>query len=365
MRDLLQRWYDRKLTTGNENLSEDEATTKVMDLKELFSIKSEDMNAERSVLGSMPAKEIKEYVGEFDLEALDTRLGELEENPYLAVDMDSVVVDKNNKQLDSSLEHVKTHHKITLHSVEDENGLRTRYKLTDGSAVSGISQTFGAAVDMAKGFKLAGDETLDIMKIAKQYTDAVRFAVDLGAITQIGSYAIGDTLKEGKNSRNDLRETITFVAAIIKNSVKLISAIVNYYKDRKKEIERKEKEDPDYSPQEDLKFLKNKTYKAVKELAAVIAAVGKSAFKYGGNESMSGIFGLIKNGIDFVTNFVGYINADGKLAAIETANSSLESILTRDEAQKTEGDRQLIQLLKDNSQLQWGLALAARKNRAE
>ena len=87
------------------------------------------LNRKGSDQTALPAKDIKEYVGEFDLEKLDLTLEKLIDNPYLNANVQIKNKKTGRGTTDEAL--LKSHNKITLLSEKDNRGMHIRYKLNE------------------------------------------------------------------------------------------------------------------------------------------------------------------------------------------------------------------------------------------
>ena len=123
----------------------------------------------------LPKKDIREYVGEFDLDTLDETLGKLENNPYLNAE-----IKIKNKKAGRGIEDadlIKSHSKITLLSEENEDGIQVRYKLSEDFKGYMAARQFkpddpSALTDRPKKFRKGKKLTADEMRLQIDEKDA-------------------------------------------------------------------------------------------------------------------------------------------------------------------------------------------------
>lgn len=251
---------------------------------------------------------------------------------------------------------------------EDVEGKRgtgavLQQKLIDGSLMSGVKDVVSSVTGITDDLKLADDSTVEVMKMVKTYTSALSAAVDMGAITETGAYAINDYVTEDGKLRSGRESLISMVAGLVKKLVKLTGVCVKFYKDRVKEIEKQAKNDPDYDPKEALAFTKSSYYKFITSGIGAFTGVVKSVLSYVNAKQAKTITGLVQNALDIFTGAMDVYNADYKTSLISGQIEEINTLISKNA--KNADEEALVEVLKKNSQLQYGLALAKSKSRAD
>lgn len=86
------------------------------------------LNRNNQDISTVASKNVREYVGEFDINSLKNVLSSLKDNPYLNVDVD--IKNKKDNLGIGDADLIKSHTKMTLFSEADANGVRQRYKVS-------------------------------------------------------------------------------------------------------------------------------------------------------------------------------------------------------------------------------------------
>ena len=293
--------------------------------------------------------------------------------------LDELNADRSHFNMDDPLAFTTpTKWKQMRENVDAQRGTwaEIKQKLTNGSLTNFANDVLGSVIDTAIALDPTqvglGREAL----IIQAYSSAVAAAVDVGAIAEAGSYAITDYVnKDNYHYLNDddktkdkktyyadeKRSTIGLIATIVKNTLKLAKAVYKNIQKQKKEIEAKAKGDPDYDPKPDMEFLNNKWTKFTLTLISTGANVSQVIGKYTKIKPLKNIASMVKNIIAVVTNAIDIREADALKGRINKIDKDYETAITmvdKNDASKTKEHENIAKVLKENSQLQYGLSCA-------
>lgn len=244
-------------------------------------------------------------------------------------------------------------------------------KFTDGSLLSFANDIFGSVVDSFDAYKTFDKETIKNMEIATMYTSALTSAINIGAITETTGYAISDIYELSKGEERDRdkalsrRGFISLVFNMLNNIQKIVKTVRKFIKDKKKAAEKRAKKDPSYDPKEDLEYLDNEYYKMISSFVNISVGAGTAVCKFVGPaaKQAKSIFGMVKAMIGVYEDACAIHQANKQIDRIKMTEGDLTALEKKE--YKTREDNELLDVLKENSQLQYGLACAKRKNRDE
>ncbi|MBO4899614.1 MAG: hypothetical protein J5509_04930 [Lachnospiraceae bacterium] len=260
-------------------------------------------------------------------------------------------------------------------------------KLTDGSILQFANDVFTSFVDITDGMKSFSPDTLRSLGIANTYSTALTSAINLGAIAEAGAYAISDLgigdetyeetvknkdgsvklnedgteVKETKHKNDDHRNAIGLAFTMAQNAIKLIKIGNKFWKKRTKEIEEKKKAQPNYNPVNDLAFVDNSYYQLVTSGISTALGVASTVSKFAGAKDLKNILSAIKNAMSIYEESLNIHMANRKIGVIQDTEKGITAITEKEN--KTKEDTELLSVLSKNSQLQYGMACAKRKNR--
>ncbi|SCY59677.1 hypothetical protein SAMN02910292_02171 [Lachnospiraceae bacterium XBB2008] len=250
-------------------------------------------------------------------------------------------------------------------------------KFTDGTLTSFLNDIFTSVVDTSKALDDTGVGLGKNWDVINQYTSALSSAMDMGAVTEAAAYGISDMFgdeeyqdekQKTQHTSDDRRSTISLCVTLINNTIKLFKASYKCYKDRAKEAERKKKGDPDFDVREYMTATQNSLFKLAESGIGIITGVGQAIAKYAGAKQAKSIFGGIKQLFSTISNVIGAIRETNSINMIKDREDEFESAIKRVEESKgnpDENDAKLVEVLKNNSQLQYGMACAKRHHRNE
>ena len=234
-------------------------------------------------------------------------------------------------------------------------------RVINGTLASEVGNLAAAGVGVIEDGKLLDGDSLDTARMIRAYSTFVGNALDLGIITETAGYVINDKLSEDTDKRGSIRYTITTYAMMVKNLVKIVKAGIKWYKDHDKVAERKKKGDPSYDPKEQIGFTKANWYKFVSSAMSIIAGTGKAFSKYLDKKEVGNYFGMAKGAIDLCGNILDGINAHYRMSHIQSTLDEFKSAFDNNNP----ADADMLNVLKNNSQLQYGLALAKGKSKED
>jgi len=250
-----------------------------------------------------------------------------------------------------------------------ERGVKAilKQKGISGTFSNFLGDVFDGATMIGSDMKIFSGDVKDRMMVANIYMAAVTSVVNVGAITQVGAFGIGELYGsekiDGVKTSDQRRWTTSLVFSMIRNLATLVKAMTKWKNKRQDEIKARQKKDPDYNPQVDLKFTRNKYYEIVCNLMSLAAGMGAECARYVNNTAAKDVCSFIKHTLASLENTIGAVQAQMQNGRIGEAEKDFETLMTREH--KSKEDKQMIKVLKDNSQLQYGMSLAKRKSKDE
>ena len=258
---------------------------------------------------------------------------------------------------------------------EDVQGMRGigaifAQKFTDGSLLSFANDMFTSFVDGVDAFEYYGKGTIANLQLANLYSATLTSAMNMGAITEAGAYAISDIIElkkeDGDREEADSRRYSTSLAfAMLNNLLKIIKTCKKFMKDKRKDAEKKAKKDPAYDPKAELEYTENAYYKMIISASYTAIGIGTAITKYlgPGAKRVKAGFGMVKSILGTYEDAIAIRMANKKIGRIKETEGQLTAL--EDKEYKNAEDEKMLEVLKGNSQLQYGLACAKRKNRDE
>ncbi len=276
-------------------------------------------------------------------------------------------------------------------NIEGKRGTAAYFqqKLVDGSLLSFANEIFTSFVDVVDAGDIYPAETLRMLQIGNTYTTAVTSAMDMGAIAEPGAYAIsdlfgdstyeavtkeaeinketGEVIKpaetETRHTSDDRRNVIGLVYTGAKNIMQLIKICNKFRKTKAKQAAEKQKKEPNYDPKSDLAYTDNCYYQLISSGLKFLLGIGTVVAKQVKLKEVKNILGWTKSLIGTYEEFVNYKKASYQVDRIKTTENSFTAL--NDKQQKDADDVEMLEVLKDNSQLQYGMACAKRKSRED
>ncbi len=254
-------------------------------------------------------------------------------------------------------------------------GAKLKQKLLDGSLLSLVSDMFTSVYDTVKDLKVFTEETLFTMGVVQQYTSAVTSCVNFGALAEVGAFAVTDLVAGDEAVKDDKtgevmyhtsdvnRGGIMMGFAILTNTQKLIKTSMNAHKKRVKAAEEKAKQDKNYDPQPEIEYANHWLHDIGTTCVNIAVGVGTPISKFVNDKASKNRLGIVKGIIGTYENVVGVISATKARNRIKETQKDFETLMTKEN--KTKEDLSILEVLKENSQLQYGLSCARSKSEAE
>lgn len=260
-------------------------------------------------------------------------------------------------------------------NIKDQRGYGATFKqkLTDGTITGIISDVFSAYIDIADGMGSLSPDTFRQLNIARKYTSMLNSAIDMGAISEAGVFAISDLMDEEyteidedgkestKHTSDDRNNAISLGFTMVRNTVKLIKTTKKYYKNSLKEIERRQKKEPDYNPKEFLDNLNKNYYDFMVSASGIMMGTASTVSNFAGEKQLKSIFAMCKSGMSTVQDGIEIYRTSKQIGRIRKTEKEFSALENKDV--KEQEDEEFLDVLHSNSQLQYGLSCAKRKNR--
>ncbi len=271
--------------------------------------------------------------------------------------------------------------------VEDKEGERgygaiLKRKALDGTMLKFVGDMFDTFASTNKNMKLTGDNTIDNINMVNYYVKALTSAVDTSGLTQMAAMLPGDLYygkeKEANGTYIDkttgeekekldysaelYRNKVGTIFNVIKSCCKMAKAITKFIKKKQADDELKKKQEPNYNPQS---ITETKEYELLMSVLGICANAGAFMSKQLGEIKVSSICGVIKDTIAAAGSMISSVQAKYQAIGIEETEKEFDTLMTKSESELTKDDKEMIDVLKNNSQLQYGLSLASRKSRDE
>ncbi|MCR5511313.1 MAG: hypothetical protein K6F54_10230 [Lachnospiraceae bacterium] len=262
--------------------------------------------------------------------------------------------------------------------LKDQRGTKAivMQKLTDGTVTGFINDVFSTYIDINDGFGTLSLDTLRDLGIVSTYTSVVSYAIDMGALTEAGAFAIGELFgddiyitkdKKGKDVTNhtsdDRRTAIGFAFTMFQNLIKIVKLAKKSMEKAEKEAKQRMKKDPSYDPKEDLAFTQDSFYSLMVSATSTAFGISSAISKFVGAKELKSIFAMGKSMISTIEDGLAIYKTTRQVYRIEKTQNELTALENKEN--KTQDDEVFLGVLEKNSQLQYGLACAKRKNRDE
>ena len=252
-------------------------------------------------------------------------------------------------------------------------------KVLDGSIQDFVSDLIDSTVGVAQALD---DKNIGLGRgadITNAYAAVLAGAADMGMVVEGGAYLYSDNVMDDKMVKGDdgkmvhtsdqRRNTISFYVGMIRSLAKIASQTYKFYKNMKKEYDAKFEQDkkPDLKAREYMQATESAVFKIVESSLVVVSEIGKSLAGRFGEKQLKSFFGGVRSLIKTVTNTIGAIKENHAVNMIIDREKEFKSAMSRVENNepKQQGDEELVQILKNNSQLQYGMACSKRHHRNE
>ena len=292
--------------------------------------------------------------------------------------------------------------KINRESFEARRGAfnKITQKLMNGSLENTVTGIFSGVVNMNKGLDAAQVGWGRMMDIYSFYASTVTAAWEFGAIPDMAAYQIsylkGPTeMKEDGTYPQDARRLLTSqILTIIKNVYTLVKAVKKCYDTKKAEI--KAGPDSEYAKKEKMALLQNKWFTLCTSLVNVGLTITATTLAIKDQMKDSAIVGMVQNAIAIIQSSLEIAQGEKKKGAIKNLEKKYKTAMSNVEADEQEqkmkeleeeneeeigeevkkninllqenagadiDEKDITKILRNNSQLQYGLSCAKRKIR--
>ena len=304
--------------------------------------------------------------------------------------------------------------KINRESFEARRGAfnKITQKLMNGSLENTVTGIFSGVVNMNKGLDAAQVGWGRMMDIYSFYASTVTAAWEFGAIPDMAAYQIsylkGPTeMKEDGTYPQDARRLLTSqILTIIKNVYTLVKAVKKCYDTKKAEI--KAGPDGEYAKKEKMALLQNKWFTLCTSLVNVGLTITATSLAIKDQMKDSAIVGMVQNAIAIIQSSLEIAQGEKKKGDIKNLEKKYKTAMSVTEADEKEQklkalteenkeenieedeegnvevnaeeiqknlnlvnadagadvtEKDITKILRNNSQLQYGLSCAKRKIR--
>ena len=270
---------------------------------------------------------------------------------------------------------------------EGKRGIKARLaqEALNGTFTNMITAGFSTAVDyldntdyLTKGLEKGTDafdaasELLDDFQTAQLYTGVLQSVTDFGVMAEGGAMAISDAFAKDYGEKWGGRGLIGLTSSLMGNVNGFIEKCIKVHKTRKKEIEIKAKKQPSYDPENDLALLDNKILQVFNAVSGFVAGSGKELANYLSKnpdykddkdfyKQLKNTFGLVKNITGLMNSSLTARNSFKAVKRLNSKETELNTLMSKDVNTMTYNEKNMYNILKENSQLQYGLSCAKRK----